>query len=854
MKSPRGTPTQPMESEEMVRKRENLNGHDALDSTTPTRGVEHRPVTRSVAAAAAAAAVSTSASGGSAVNSARPNRYAAVPAAWYREDEWQRSAMPLSQLVDPEHPRLLRSGLLESVDFVLVPEAEFRKLRERYGADAEPPDLLPLMSNGLVEVRPLRVLIDGRPEFVSQEADICALYDGSLYLADSGEALPRSGTVRDAMITDQTELVTEVKRPIQRLRTAPPAPAAAEPSASSLSPSPSAGLTGLVNLGNTCFMNSAVQCLASTAPLTHYFITQQYRADLNRTNPLGTGGVLAEEYAALVQQLWAPMPSSSSSTSSRSAVAPRRFKYQISRFAPQFSGYAQQDSQELITFLLDGLHEDLNRVRRKPYIAEDPDEEIPPDVAWQRHCARNDSVVVDLFHGQYRSTVRCPDCDRVSVTYDPLVYLSLPLPGRKERIVSVVLWTLAEQHDGTGPTHYELRVPRRGILQTLKERLQQVSGVEAARLALLRGLETNRSVGSGSSSTFLLSPKRRLERVLDSDTLLVIEVADAAALKRSEERCAREHHPAIGLLHAIPDSMRNGVHSTRQATGALSTAATAAAATADEARLVEVVRTDAERNLIGVPLLFTVPPATSEAHLHREVQLRLRRWGIEPEAFEVRPRDGASTAAASHCLYELQWRSRGGDVDTAAVDSTWRAARDRFVSAAHSSHNGAGGRHAPARVDLYQCLHLWSETEVLDEDNLWYCSRCKKHQRASKQLTLYRLPRVLVVHLKRFQYSSWFRDKLEVLVEFPLRDLVLECRGERVAYDLFAVSHHMGGLGGGHYTASCYRDACARWFYLDDAHVSPLPDSEEAAAKRIVNQSAYVLFYRQTDTPRRGAL
>ncbi len=54
------------------------------------------------------------------------------------------------------------------------------------------------------------------------------------------------------------------------------------------------------------------------------------------------------------------------------SVSPSSFKYQLGKFAPQFQGYGQQDSQELLAFLLDGLHEDLNRIKRKPYI------EVPP--------------------------------------------------------------------------------------------------------------------------------------------------------------------------------------------------------------------------------------------------------------------------------------------------------------------------------------------------------------------------------------------------------------------------------------------------------------------------------------------
>ncbi len=50
------------------------------------------------------------------------------------------------------------------------------------------------------------------------------------------------------------------------------------------------------------------------------------------------------------------------------SVSPSSFKYQLGKFAPQFQGYGQQDSQELLAFLLDGLHEDLNRIKRKPYI------------------------------------------------------------------------------------------------------------------------------------------------------------------------------------------------------------------------------------------------------------------------------------------------------------------------------------------------------------------------------------------------------------------------------------------------------------------------------------------------------
>lgn len=128
-------------------------------------------------------------------------------------------------------------------------------------------------------------------------------------------------------------------------------------------------------------------------------------------NPLGMGGAVAVAFGKLIETLWA---------SGGSSFAPRDFKYNLARFAPQFSGYGQQDSQELLAFLLDGVHEDLNRIKKKPPTTA-PDWNGGGDkemvemakTCWDQYRSRNDSVIVDLFQGQYRSTVVCPDCQKV---------------------------------------------------------------------------------------------------------------------------------------------------------------------------------------------------------------------------------------------------------------------------------------------------------------------------------------------------------------------------------------------------------------------------------------------------------
>ena len=80
----------------------------------------------------------------------------------------------------------------------------------------------------------------------------------------------------------------------------------------------------------------------------------------------------------------------------------------------------------------DGLHEDLNRVMVKPYDElKDSDgraDDIVAGEAWENHIRRNQSMIVDLYHGQLKSKVTCKVCSHESVKFDPFTYLSLPLP------------------------------------------------------------------------------------------------------------------------------------------------------------------------------------------------------------------------------------------------------------------------------------------------------------------------------------------------------------------------------------------------------------------------------------------
>ena len=64
------------------------------------------------------------------------------------------------------------------------------------------------------------------------------------------------------------------------------------------------GLCGLRNMGNTCFLNTAIQCISNCWELTNYFLREEYKKDINRTNPIGTHGKLCEAYYDIIKQLW----------------------------------------------------------------------------------------------------------------------------------------------------------------------------------------------------------------------------------------------------------------------------------------------------------------------------------------------------------------------------------------------------------------------------------------------------------------------------------------------------------------------------------------------------------------------
>eukprot|EP00501_MAST-03F_sp_TOSAG23-6_P000861 GSMAST32.ASY1.ANO1.897.1 assembled CDS len=633
------------------------------------------------------------------------------------------------------------------------------------------------------------------------------------------------------------------------------------------------GAVGLRNLGNTCFMNSILQCLSNCEPLSTFFLSGKYEDSINKDNKIGYGGRMTETYANLINAVW---------SGDYSVCVPAEFKKRIGEYNSSFAGYNQQDAQELMTFLLDGLHEDCNLIKKKPYepvIESDgrPDEVIAK-LAWDGHLRRNKSFITDTFFGQLRSHIKCNKCSRESITFDPYMTVSLPLPLPTTRPIEV---TVVFKDPARPPLRCQPRVEiKNSTIIDLKHAVVVMSGISGGVDSLVCADMTDNLGVVRINTTRNNSEKCKRIRPRATTFIYELEMNQPDPYEGGSIRCRWNSMFYIFSIsnlfiffykNFVPNKLykRNifsqymydsvnddGTFEVQFADGDFNSNVEPGRLTADEwvneSKKIGMVELGSHKTALGSP------GSRGESFGHTLVLVFPRRlWKYMQQYVKVG--SGYNSQRLPFKLAIGSSKQKGYSSYSSRNSKLKEHVRFHheftFSHVVMHSSMPRRGCNKSSALNIASCFSAFAAEEQLDEQNEWYCNKCKKHVRAYKQLGLWSVPEIFIVGLKRFHYSQGWRkhsvtrDKISSMVDFPLEGLDLSpfvmsaTNDDDYIYDLFAVSNHSGGLGGGHYTAYAKNFKNNQWYNFNDSSCTKVRDVSD-----IISPRAYQLFYRKRNS------
>ena len=559
-------------------------------------------------------------------------------------------------------------------------------------------------------------------------------------------------------------------------------------------------LVGLTNLGNTCFINSSLQCLFNTYDLSKYFLSNYFKEEINKKNNLGYRGLIAESYADLLYEI---------KTTINSFINPINFIKIFFKNNKSLNLKGQQDAQEFLSLLLDSLHEDLNRITHKPYIQLEEQKENESDFDasqryWDYYKKREDSIIIDLFHGQFKSKITCLNCNKSSITYDPFIFLGLPIPHQRDQVLLKFFF-------GDKCEYLGINIDKKTQIKDLKKKAieimrmnnykNELSNDELYGVIEIVGIDKYKMVRKIYNKNYKAHNFDFLSSILnDAENLEIVLY----------EKNLDEKYFNIYIYPIKGNEYDNSSYPI-------------ALSVKPEMNFHEII----EENKEKIISMYT--------NLHQEDKINVGLvhkingdwYYYFTNGFDSKEVCPLCKTEDKYCqLYEYESiidilkriKKKNKDFGPALFaigNKTKNVVNKKLISDKYYK-NGL--------FFLSDCLKLFCEEELLNNDNLWYCNKCKKHKAAKKQIRLYKLPIYLIIQLKKFKNSAGFfsptNEKKETYIKYPINNLDLseyieDFGGKKEKYDLYAVIQHHGEISQGHYTAICKIND--KWYLFNDS-------------------------------------
>ena len=594
------------------------------------------------------------------------------------------------------------------------------------------------------------------------------------------------------------------------------------------------GLIGLYNLGNTCYMNSAIQCLSNTEDLTKYCLYNFYEQEINYNNKVGTHGQLIEEYVKLIQNLWI------NENYDKKPINPYKFRIIVARKIPQFASLNQQDSHEFLSLLLDNIHEDLNRISNKPYMEIKEQQINESDLIasnrwWDYHKSRENSIITDLFHGQFKNLITCPKCGNKVINYDPFMFLGLSIPYINYIIIIKVLY---------------------------KKKCFFINSsiFDNTRLSFLKELALNNIPEFSEIKDINL-----IEGILLDKNKMICKFFNKE--DSNNEILFQYYQKGYEICLYVKDSL-------------------------DYFNLyiypVKFDKNKKQFNVLSYPIAIPVKMSTTLNEfsnlVNNDLDYLLMKNNENEENIKIliNHYNLSGMFSSNVCKFCNKTTNNSNQpicniFDTFKKTNTIKyllnyqkniketqkiiilyADSNKFnqdVSVYLKLKNFVQSQKNEEifkkveKISLYNCLDLFRNEERLEEEDMWYCSNCKESQRALKKIDIFKPSNYLIIQFKRFKIKSntpiisfFLNKKIDSFIDFPIKDLdlrnyVIGPEKNEAIYELYGIIEHSGGLSMGHYTAVCKNSNT--WINYNDGIISIRKD------KDVVTKNAYILFYKR---------